>query len=87
MTFIYGFLGAILALAVFAAGAICGWRLNEKMREKKAVIAEQQVGEEERRRLKAEQDAFRQLINYNTSVAYGPDINEYMNPEESEAAS
>ena len=45
------------------------------------------IGEEERRRLKAEQDAFRQLINYNTSVAYGPDINEYMNPEESEAAS
>lgn len=87
MTFIYGFLGAILALGVFATGAICGWRLNEKMREKKAVIAEQQVGEEERRRLKAEQDAFRQLINYNTSVAYGPDINEYMNPEESEAAS
>ena len=87
MTFIYGFLGAVLALGVFAAGAICGWRLNEKMREKKAVIAEQQVGEEERRRLKAEQDAFRQLINYNTSVAYGPDINEYLNPEESEAAS
>ena len=87
MTFFYGFLGAILALGVFATGAICGWRLKEKMREKKAVIAEQQVGEEERRRLKAEQDAFRQLINYNTSVAYGPDINEYMNPEESEAAS
>ena len=87
MTFIYGFLGAVLALGVFAAGAICGWRLNEKMREKKAVIAEQQVGEEERRRLKAEQDAFRQLINYNTSVAYGPDLSEYMNPEESEATS
>lgn len=87
MTFFYGFLGAVLALGVFATGAICGWRLNEKMHEKKAVIAEQQVGEEERRRLKAEQDAFRQLINYNTSVAYGPDINEYMNPEESEAAS
>ena len=44
MTFIYGFLGAVLALGVFATGAICGWRLNEKMREKKAVIAEQQVG-------------------------------------------
>jgi hypothetical protein len=87
MTFIYGFLGAILALGVFATGVICGWRLNEKMREKKAVIAEQQVGEEERRRLKAEQDAFRQLINYNTSVAYGPDLSEYMNPEESEATS
>ena len=87
MTFFYGFLGAILALGVFATGAICGWRLNEKMREKKAVIAEQQVGEEERRRLKAEQDAFRQLINYNTSVANGPDMSEYMNPEESEAAS
>jgi hypothetical protein len=87
MTFIYGFLGAVLALGVFATGAICGWRLNEKMREKKAVIAEQQVGEEERRRLKAEQDAFRQLINYNTSVAYGPDPSEYMNPEESEATS
>jgi len=83
MSFILGSLGACLVLVVFAAGWIAAGRMSEK----KAVIAEQKIGEEERRRLKAEQDAFRTLLNYNTEVAYGPDPNEYMNPEEGDATS
>jgi len=80
---ILGMLGAGLVLAAFAAG----WLAAGRMAEKRAVTAEKQVGEEERRRLKAEQDAFRTLLNYNTEMAYGPDPNEYMNPEEGDATS
>jgi len=87
MSFILGSLGACLVLVVFAAGWFAGDRVAEKRREKKAVIAEQKIGEEERRGLKAEQDAFRTLLNYNTEMAYGPDPNEYMNPEEGDATS
>lgn len=84
---IYGFVGAILALGLFAAGAYCGWRMNEKLREKKAVIAEQQIGEAERERLKREQEAFRTMLNYNPDMAYGINVNDYIGQEESEAAS
>ena len=87
MSFVIGFAGAILALGVFAVGVICGWRMNEKMREKKAVITERQIGEAERERLKREQEAFRTMLNYNPDMAYGINVNDYIGQEESEAAS
>ena len=87
MSFMIGFLGAIVALGVFAGGAIFGWRMNDKMREKKAVIAERQIGEAERERLKREQEAFRTMLNYNPDMAYGINVNDYIGQEESEAAS
>lgn len=85
MTIVYGFLGAIIALGVFAAGAFCGWRLNERMREKRAVIAEQQLGEAERERLRKEQEAFRTMLNYNADQAYGFAADEYLTEDEERA--
>ena len=87
MSFVIGFAGAILALGVFAVGVVCGWRMNEKMREKKAVITERQIGEAERERLKREQEAFRTMLNYNPDMAYGVNVGDYINQEEGEAAS
>ena len=84
---IYGFLGAILALGLFAAGFFFGWRMSEKMREKQTVIAEQQIGEAERDRLKREQEAFRTMLNYNPDMAYGINVGDYIGQEESEVAS
>lgn len=84
---IYGFVGAILALGLFAAGAYCGWRMNDKLREKKAVITERQIGEAERERLKREQEAFRTMLNYNPDMAYGINVGDYIGQEESEVAS
>ena len=85
MTIVYGFLGAILALGVFAAGAYCGWRLNEKLREKRSVAREQQIGEEDRARLQREQQAFRTMLNYNADMAYGINVGEYTQPEEGDS--
>lgn len=87
MTIVYGFLGAVLALGVFAAGAICGWRLNEKLREKRAVIAEQELGEAERERLRKEQEAFRSMLNYNAEQAYAYSADEYLSEETETAVS
>ena len=70
MTVFYGFLGAILALSIFAAGVFAGWRGYDFMRKKNAAIAEQELGEEERRRLASEQEAFRAMLNYNAERAY-----------------
>jgi hypothetical protein len=84
---IYGFVGAILALGLFAAGAYCGWRMNDKLREKKTVIAEREIGEAERDRLKREQEAFRTMLNYNPDMAYGINVGDYIGQEESEVAS
>lgn len=84
---IYGFVGAILALGLFAAGAYCGWRMNDNLREKKAVITERQIGEAERERLKREQEAFRTMLNYNPDMAYGINVGDYIGQEESEVAS
>ena len=84
---IYGFVGAILALGLFAAGAYCGWRMNDKLREKKTVIAEREIGEAERNRLKHEQEAFRTMLNYNPDMAYGINVGDYIGQEESEVAS
>lgn len=86
MAFIFGFLGALLALAVFAAGVICGGSLSKKRQEKQDVIEEERVGEAERRRLKSEQDAFRTLLNYNPDMAYGLNMNDYVQADEGEAA-
>jgi hypothetical protein len=83
---IYGFVGAILALGLFAAGAYCGWRMNDKLREKKTVIAEREIGEAERDRLKREQEAFRTMLNYNPDMAYGINVGDYIGQEESEVA-
>jgi len=82
MTMVYGFLGAVIALGVFAAGVFCGWRLSEKLREKRAVIAEQQIGEQERERLRKEQEAFRTMLNYNADQAYGTAPDDYLTDEE-----
>ena len=78
---IYGFIGAILALMLFGGGVVVGWKCNDKLREKKAVIAEQTLGEEERRRLKQEQDAFRTMLNYSPEMAYGVNTAEYTESE------
>ena len=52
------------------------------MREKRAVIAEQQIGEQELERLRKEQEAFRTMLNYNADQAYGFNPDEYLTDEE-----
>ena len=67
MSIIYGAAGALAVLVLLALGAAMGWCARGKLYRAKAEEPE----EAELRRMQAEQDAFRQLQNYNADVAYG----------------
>lgn len=69
MSFVFGALAAVLWAGCMAAGVYLGWKAHEKYG--KPELPEMQ--EAERKRLIAEQDAFRQQMNYNADMAYGLD--------------
>jgi hypothetical protein len=70
---IYGALGAVLVLLLFAVGVYVGYKLHEKKAEHEAAKRPTPEPPEmaERRRLIAEQAAFSNLVNYNADVAFG----------------
>lgn len=69
---LYGALGAILVLLLFAAGAYVGFVVHRRYTETSAAGAMADTpAEREIRRLKADQAAFAQMMNYNADVAYG----------------
>ncbi len=67
MMILYGALGAVSVMTLFALGVFAGWKLHARFARRTAPDPE----EKELRRIKAEQDAFRQLQNYNADIAYG----------------
>ena len=69
-TFLFGLLGALLALGLLAGGGVIGWKARGFYTSLTAPKA-QKPEEEERRRLIEQQQAFRQLQNYSAERAYG----------------
>lgn len=75
MEVIMGMAGAVLAVILFLVGAACGWVLRSKVltptptpaSDKPLTEAETKKREE----LIREQEAFRQMMNYNVEAAYG----------------
>ena len=70
MNFVFGFLGALTAVALFAGGGVCGWIAHKAYTRHTAPVAPE-PGVKERERLKAEQQAFHVLQNYSAERAYG----------------
>ena len=68
---LWGILGAVLALGLFAGGFVAGWKVNNLCRKKSVAAAAEALTEEEKRKLREEQLAFQQLLNYNADMAYG----------------
>lgn len=66
---LFGLIGMLLALALLTAGVLFGYKLAEYKHNTKPVVKE--AGEDERRRLIAEQNAFQILMGYNPEMAYG----------------
>ena len=62
-----GAIGAAAAVALFFAGAALGWRARAALPH----VSAKEPGEEELRRLREEQEAFRELQRYSAEVAYG----------------
>lgn len=71
-----GFFGALVVLALLTAGALIGWKAHKSFVRYTAPSAEP-IDEQERKRLEAEQDAFRQLQNYSADTAYGMGSNPF----------
>lgn len=74
MSFVYGVLGAVLVVAVFVGGFLCGRKLTFPEQAERVSEADRELTETERRerdRLVAEQDAFRQMMSYTADTAYG----------------
>lgn len=82
---LYGFIGFFLALVLFGSGVFCGVKISDAMRKRSTAAAEETLGETERRRLIAEQTAFRTLLNYTPEMAYGLDVSEYVHQDDEEA--
>lgn len=68
VSILYGLLGFFLAAAFMGGGFVLGWKLREKNIKPPTP---EELGDQERQRLIAEQNAFRELLNYNVDVAYG----------------
>lgn len=64
---LYGFAGALAVIALLGLGFFVGWKVHKRSR----VITAQELGDQERRRLIQEQEAFKLLQNYNIERAYG----------------
>lgn len=69
MSFLLGALAVVLWAASMALGGFLGWKAHEKYGKPKLP----EVREAERKRLIAEQEAFRQQMSYNADMAYGLD--------------
>ena len=69
MAFVYGMIGAFASVIFLCAAATAGWWLRGKVEAQKKP-APPCVEEKDRKRLIAEQNAFRDMMNYNVSTAY-----------------
>lgn len=75
VVFLAGACGALAVIVVFACGVLCGWKTSryvETLKQRKADPA----SEEEKEKLRAEQQAFHSVQNYSAETAYGitPDM-------------
>lgn len=69
--FIFGALGVLLALAVLGLGFFGGWRARGMWERRIRRKSREELTEQQRRELLAEQRAFGAMMNYNADVAYG----------------
>ena len=70
MEFLLGFLGAVLAVALFGLGMYAEWKLRERACERQQKVTAEQLTEEQKRMLREEQEAWKALHNYSVEDAY-----------------
>lgn len=71
--FIFGAVGALVALGLVAVGIFIGWKSHQKFTEKAKVVAESQYTEQQVRQMQEDKVAFEELLRYNAATAYGAD--------------
>ena len=68
---LYGVLGVLLTLILFAGGALLGWKAHKVYLEKTKTAIQTELTEQQKREAKEAAKAFDVLVNYNPDVAYG----------------
>ena len=83
---LYGALGAILVLLLFATGVYVGYKIRVKIEAHEAERRPklETPEEEERRRLIEDQKAFRTQMGYNADMAYGFTMSDQYTAEDGE---
>lgn len=68
---LYGAVGITAVLLLLALGCAIGWKLRKAWEAHTRRAVADEASEEERRAMKAEQQAFESMLNYNMDTAYG----------------
>ena len=69
--FIYGVLGMLFTVALFAGGVFLGWHLRIRYTKKTQAVVREELTEQQKREAKEAAQAFDTLVNYNPEMAYG----------------
>lgn len=67
MEFLLGAAGALLCMVLLGAGAVCGWQA----RKHTAAVTAEPLTEQQKQRLREEQEAWSALHHYSVDDAYG----------------
>lgn len=71
MEFVIGFLGALMAIALFGVGCLLGWKMNDRFNRK---VTAEALTEKQKQHIKEEEEAWAALHNYSPEIAYGMPI-------------
>lgn len=68
MSFLIGAAGALLFVGIFCTGVVVGWKAHAKYAVQKS---DEKATEEELRKIREQDEAFRSLTGYSAEDAYG----------------
>lgn len=82
MEIIYGAVGALIAMLLFIGGGFLGWCIRGRVERQKVRRTARELTKRELQVLKEQQEAFRQMQNYTSEIAYGYDPKDELGGEQ-----
>lgn len=71
LNLLYGAIGTLGVLVLFAGGIFTGWRLHGAFIAHNHKVIREEMTEEQKQRFAADQAAWEAMMNYSTEAAYG----------------
>lgn len=68
---LYGAVGVLAVLMLLLTGGFLGWKINDALRKYHGKRAAEEITQQQRRQLVAQQKAFEEMLGYNQDTAYG----------------
>ena len=81
MEFVIGFGGALVCLLVMIGGVAIGWHMKVLDEKRAQRVTAEELSEKQKRMLAEEQEAWRELYNYNVETAYDLPVNQKLKKE------